>query len=51
MKFKIVGDSCTDFLPEDRAKEYTVTVPLTIEVGEEEVIDDDNFNQDEFLKL
>lgn len=50
MKFKIVGDSCTDFLPEDRAKEYTVTVPLTIEVGEEEVIDDDTFNQTDFLK-
>ncbi len=50
MKFKIVGDSCTDFLPEDRAKEYTVTVPLTIEVGEEQVIDDDSFNQKEFLK-
>ncbi|MBQ9984328.1 MAG: DegV family protein [Lachnospiraceae bacterium] len=50
MKFKIVGDSCTDFLPEDRAKEYTVTVPLTIEVGDEEVIDDDSFNQKEFLK-
>ncbi|MBE5942589.1 MAG: DegV family protein [Lachnospiraceae bacterium] len=50
MKFKIVGDSCTDFLPEDRAKEYTVTVPLTIEVGDDEVIDDDSFNQSDFLR-
>lgn len=50
MKFKIVGDSCTDFLPEDRAKEYTVTVPLTIEVGEEEIIDDDSFDQTDFLR-
>ncbi len=50
MKFKIVGDSCTDFLPEDREKEYIVTVPLTIAVGDDEVIDDDNFNQGAFLK-
>ncbi len=50
MKFKIVGDSCTDFLPEDREKEYMLTVPLTIEIGDYEVVDDDTFNQADFLK-
>ncbi len=50
MRFKIVGDSCTDFLQEDREKEYMVTVPLTIAVGEEEVVDDDNFDQGDFLR-
>ena len=49
MKFKIVGDSCTDFLPEDRAKEYMVTVPLTIDIGGFQVVDDDTFNQEDFL--
>ena len=45
MKFKIVGDSCTDFLPSDREKEYIVEVPLTIDVGGCEVMDDESFNQ------
>ena len=50
MKFKIVGDSCTDFLPSDREKEYIVEVPLTIDVGGCEVMDDESFNQSEFLE-
>lgn len=50
MKFKIVGDSCTDFLPSDREKEYMVTVPLTIDIGGCEVVDDDSFDQSEFLE-
>lgn len=50
MKFKIVGDSCTDFLPEDRAKAYVVSVPLTIDVGGFQIVDDDNFDQKDFLK-
>lgn len=50
MKFKIVGDSCTDFVPEDIAKDYIVSVPLTIDIGGYEVIDDETFNQAEFLK-
>ena len=37
MKFKIVGDSCTDFTAEDLKKEYMVSVPLTIDVGGYEV--------------
>lgn len=50
MKFKIVGDSCTDFTAEDLKKEYIVSVPLTIDVGGHEVIDDDTFDQADFLK-
>lgn len=50
MKFKIVGDSCTDFLPCDREKEYMVAVPLTIDIGGCEVVDDDSFDQSEFLE-
>lgn len=50
MKFKIVGDSCTDFTEEDRKKEYIVSVPLTISVGEDEIIDDESFDQELFLK-
>ncbi|MCM1158655.1 MAG: DegV family protein [Bacteroidales bacterium] len=50
MKFKIVGDSCTDFVPEDLKKEYVVSVPLTIDVGGYEVVDDESFDQADFLR-
>lgn len=49
MRFKIVGDSCTDFTPEDLEKEYIVSVPLTIDVDGHEVIDDNTFDQEDFL--
>lgn len=50
MKFKIIGDSCTDFIPEDLEKEYIVSVSLTIDVGNYEIVDDENFDQADFLK-
>lgn len=50
MKFKIIGDSCTDFTPEDLKKEYIVSVPLTIDVDGYEVIDDMSFDQTDFLR-
>ncbi len=50
MKFKIVGDSCTDFTPEDLQKEYIVSVPLSIEVGGVEIVDDETFDQADFLR-
>lgn len=50
MRFKIVGDSCTDFIPEDLKKEYIVSVPLTIDVDNYEVVDDESFDQADFLK-
>lgn len=50
MKFKIVGDSCTDFTLEDRLKEYIVSVPLTIDVDGYEIVDDDSFDQADFLR-
>lgn len=50
MKFKIVGDSCTDFTKQDLEKEYMVCVPLTISVGADEIIDDEGFDQADFLQ-
>lgn len=50
MKFKIVGDSCTDFTPEDMKKEYVVSVPLTIDIGGYEIVDDETFDQADFLR-
>lgn len=51
MKFRIIGDSCCDFTKEDLAKGYFVSVPLTLTVGAVDIIDDENFNQEYFLKL
>ncbi|MGN0154686.1 MAG: DegV family protein [Lachnospiraceae bacterium] len=50
MKFKIVGDSCTDFVPEDLKKDYIVSVPLTIDVNGHEIVDDESFDQADFLR-
>lgn len=50
MRFKIIGDSCTDFTAEDLKKDYIVSVPLTINVGGVEIIDDESFDQAAFLK-
>lgn len=50
MKYKIVCDSCTDLTREDRQQPYFVSVPLTLRVDDEEIIDDDNFDQKSFLE-
>ena len=48
--YKIVVDSCCE-IPEDIRKGLLIErVPLTLEVGEEIIVDDDNFNQPDFLK-
>ncbi len=49
MRFKIVGDSCCDFTPEEIQKEYVCSVPLTLIVGEREFIDDDSFKREDFF--
>lgn len=50
MSYKIVIDSCGE-LPENLKKDARFeSVPLTIMVGEDTIIDDETFNQKEFLK-
>lgn len=51
MRFKIIGDSCCDLTKEELAKDYFVSVPLTITVGDREFVDDETFNQREFLEV
>ena len=49
MKVRFVGDSCCEF-PEDFKKKYEcISVPLTIEVGDHTIIDDESFDQKDFL--
>ncbi len=51
MKFKIIGDSCCDLTKEELKKTYFCSVPLTLNVGEKSICDDENFNQKEFIKI
>ena len=50
MSYKIVVDSCCE-LPEKYAQDARFErVPLGLEVGEYQILDDENFNQAEFLQ-
>ena len=49
MSFHIVWDSCTDLTEEDLKKGCYTLVPLTLLVDGEEIIDDETFDQADFL--
>ena len=49
MSFKIIVDSCCDLTPAQLREECFVKVPLTIRVGSHTIVDDDTFDQGEFL--
>lgn len=51
MSYKIIGDSCTDLTEEMRKDGHFHIVPLTLQVGEDSIVDDETFNQARFLKL
>lgn len=50
MSYKIVLDSCGELPAELLQDERFERVPLTLEIGEERILDDENFNQAEFLQ-
>lgn len=50
MKYKIIGDSCTDITPDDYKKGFYFSVPLTITIDDYTIIDDDTFDQKDFLR-
>lgn len=50
MRYKIVVDSCGELLDEWKKDERFESIPLVLMVGEETIIDDENFNQKDFLK-
>lgn len=49
-KFRIVVDSCCDLTPEMKADERIVSVPLTLTVDGVDIVDDETFDQKDFLK-
>lgn len=50
MSYKIVIDSCGELLDEWKQDDRIESVPLTLAVGGESIIDDATFNQKEFLR-
>ena len=50
MSYKIVIDSCGELLDEWKKDPRFESVALTLSVGGENIIDDENFDQASFLK-
>lgn len=49
MDYRIIIDSCGDLTPDMKADPHIVSVPLTLRVGDTEIIDDESFDQKDFL--
>ncbi len=49
MSYKIIIDSCGELLDEWKEDEHFESVPLTLNVNGETIVDDETFNQKEFL--
>lgn len=50
MSYKIVIDSCGEFIEEWKGDTRFESIPLTLHVGEETIIDDETFDQKDFLQ-
>ncbi|KAB1440423.1 DegV family protein [Candidatus Galacturonibacter soehngenii] len=51
MSYKIIVDSCGEFTERLKKDEHFVSVPLQLQVDDHIIVDDDTFNQAEFLRL
>ncbi len=51
MSYKIIGDSCMDITAEMRRDPHFQIIPLTLQVDDVQVIDDETFDQKRFLEL
>lgn len=51
MTYKIIGDSCLDLTEELKKDPHFQMIPLTLQVDDVQVIDDETFDQQSFLKL
>lgn len=49
MSYKIVVDSCCDLTDEMKGWKDFEVVPLTLEINDYRIPDDNNFNQDDFI--
>ena len=51
MRYKIIGDSCLDLTKDMRKDPCYSMIPLTLMVGERHFVDDETFDQKEFIKV
>ena len=51
MTYRIIGDSCTDLPERWRRDPHFQLIPLTLQVGDRQMVDDETFDQGEFLRL
>lgn len=51
MSYKIIGDSCLDITADLKKDPHFQIIPLTLQVGNTQVIDDETFDQKSFLTL
>lgn len=51
MTYKIIGDSCLDLTEELKKDPHYQIIPLTLQVGQTTVIDDESFDQKSFIQL
>lgn len=49
MSYKIIGDSCTDLTNDIKNNMHVQLVPLSINLDDEIIYDDETFNQEDFL--
>ncbi|MDO5099957.1 MAG: DegV family protein [Eubacteriales bacterium] len=50
MSYRIIIDSCGELTDWMKADEHFVSIPLSIQLGEETIIDDDSFDQAQFFQ-
>lgn len=51
MSYKIIGDSCLDLTEDLKRDPRFMTVPLTLQIDDTMVIDDETFDQKDFIRL
>lgn len=51
MSYKIVGDSCIDLTADLKKDPHFQIIPLILQVGNTQIIDDETFDQKKFLEL
>ena len=51
MVYKIIADSCCDLTDKYRKDPHFQIIPLTLQVGSHSFIDDETFDQKEYIRL
>ena len=50
MKYKLIGDSCSDLDERQRKSDRYTIVPLILEIGSYHILDDSNFDRKDFIR-